>query len=224
MEISALVIAVCQAIGIAVMAAVSVIMLPRISALVGLIKTHGEGLLGEMRVTGQAARQTLQQLEHLTAELRRSDVVQRASNVLESAVAAVDRVNPLAAQMTSTLGEARELLDDATQTSQSVRSLAEDLASTNKELSALSTSLADIAVELKDRELAKKLTNALSDASILAADIGVLAEKANHFVESPIAGGIGRVVGKAFGGAKNKVGQLAASTHKNGNDGSAPDR
>jgi chromosome segregation ATPase len=208
-EMAATIIAICQAIGIAVMAAVSVIMLPRISMLVGLIKTHGEGLLGELRTTGQSARQTMLQLEHLTAELRRSDMIQRTSNVLESASGAVDRIEPLAAQMSSTLGEARGLLDDATQTSQSVRSLTEDLAATNRELSALSNSLADIAAELKDRELAKKLTNALSDASVLAADIGVLAEKANNFVDTPLVGGLGRAVGKALGGAKHKVAEMA---------------
>jgi hypothetical protein len=150
----------------------------------------------------------MQQLELLAVDLRSSGLAERAAAALDSANAAAGRIDPLAAEVTSTLGNARELLDDATQTSQSVRSLADDLVATNKELAALSAALADVAAGIKDHEVAGKLANVLSDTSVLAADIGILAENANTYLETgkPLVAGL-----RALGNARKRAAQLSSS-------------
>jgi hypothetical protein len=190
--------------------------LPRLAALLttGLrdLRQPVDGAVNELRETAQAARRSLTAVDMLLAEVRTSGVLARASAALDSANAAAGRIDPLAQQMATTLGNARELMDDATQTSQSVRGLAEDLAATNKELAALSGALTDVVSELRDHELAAKLTNVLSDTSVLAADIGVLAENANAFLETgkPLVTGIGRAMGNARARA-SKLGHSAAA-------------
>lgn len=115
----------------------------------------------------------------------------------------------LSEQLSSTLSEARELMDDATQTSQAVRTRVEDLAATQAELNALTRALADVAVEMRDKELAAKLSNLLSDTSLLAADIGILAQNATSLVESgkPLVDNVSSVVE----GAQRRVGGISAA-------------
>jgi chromosome segregation ATPase len=207
-DIALLVIAACQILGIAAFGIAAARILPLLAGLGQALKAQADSLQGELRTTTQAARSALVQMELLLAELRTSGLAQRAVAALDSANSAAGRIDPLAAQMASTLGEARELLDDATQTSQSVRGLAEDLAATNKELTALSGALADIAVSVRDNEVATKLGNVLADTSVLAADIGILAENANAFVETgkPLVAGL-----KALGRARSSATKLGGS-------------
>lgn len=207
-DIALLLIAACQLLGLFGLGFALARIVPQLGALGSQLNQHATSLQAELRTTAQAARQSLQQLELLAAELRSSGLAQRAIAALDSANAAAGRLDPLAAEMTSTLGNARELMDDATQTSQSVRSLADDLAATNKELSALSSALADIATGMKDHELAAKLSNVLSDTSVLTADIGMLAENANSYLESgkPLMAGL-----KALGSARKRAAQLGES-------------
>ena len=189
---------------------------PRIAALVASslqsVRQPIDSAIVELRETAQAARRSLTAVDLLLAEVRNSGVIQRAATALDSANTAAGRIDPLAAQMASTLGNARDLMDDATQTSQSVRGLAEDLAATNKELAVLSSALTDIASGLRDHDLAAKLTNVLSDTSVLAADIGILTENANAYLETgrPLMAGIGRVMGNARARAAN-LGNSAAA-------------
>jgi hypothetical protein len=207
-ELALLVIAACQVLGLIGLGVALGQLLPRLAGLGQQLKQQGDSLQSELRTTAQAARSALVQLELLMAELRNSGLAQRAVAALDSANAAAGRIDPLATQVASTLGGARELLDDATQTSQSVRGLAEDLAATNKELAALSASLADIATGLRDQDVAAKLGNVLADTSVLAADIGILAENANTYLETgkPLVAGL-----KALSGARKSAAQLGAS-------------
>jgi chromosome segregation ATPase len=207
-DIALLVVAACQVLGLLLLLVLAMRLPTQLSELGRQVGNRGDSLQAELRTTSQSARQALLQLELLASELRNSGLVARAAAVLDSAQAAAGRFDPLAAEMTHTLGDARELMDDATQTSQSVRSLADDLSATNKELAVLSATLADIAANLKDQDLAAKLTNVLADTSVLAADIGILAENANSYLETgkPLVDGI-----KALGRARRSASQLGSS-------------
>jgi hypothetical protein len=146
-----------------------------------------------------ALRKVLQNTDDVIQQIKEQQLVERTNEVLSSATGAAGRLDPLALDLQNTLSEARSLLDDATQTSQSVRARVDDLATMQSELTALTGALTDVAGELRDRELAAKLTNVLSDTSLLAADIGILAENANSYLESgkPLVSNIGGVVDSA---------------------------
>lgn len=156
-------------------------------------------LESQLHATLAATRQALLNLDGLTRELRESGLIAQAKATLASAHGAAGRLDPLADSLQATLSGARELLDDATQTSQSVRARVEDLAATQQELTALANALADVAGELRDNELAARLSNVLSDTSLLAADIGILAENANSYLEGskPLVSNISSVVSSA---------------------------
>jgi hypothetical protein len=145
------------------------------------------------------AQRALFQVEQLALQLRTAGIIERLSAALASAQATVGRIDPLAGQFSDTLTGARELLDDAKETSQSVRARVDDLAATQRELTALTSALTDVVGEVRDRELAKRLSDVLADTSLLAADIGVLAENASSMLEGgkPLVSGIGGVVGNA---------------------------
>lgn len=145
------------------------------------------------------AQRALFQVEQLALQLRTAGIIERLSAALASAQVTVGRIDPLAGQLSATLTGARELLDDAKETSQSVRARVDDLAATQRELTALTSALADVVGEVRDRELAKRLSDVLADTSLLAADIGVLAENASAMLEGgkPLMSGIGGVVGDA---------------------------
>jgi len=186
--------------------------IPGLAAAIASLRPPLDLAAAELRTTAEAARRSLTAVDMLLAEVRKSGVVTRAVAAIDSANSAAGRLDPLADQVASTLGNARELMDDATQTSQSVRGLAEDLAATNKELAALSGALTDVVAALRDHELAAKLTNVLADTSVLAADIGILAENANAYLETgrPLVNGIGRAMGNARARAA-KLGTSAAA-------------
>jgi ABC-type transporter Mla subunit MlaD len=164
-------------------------------------------LADELQNTLGAVQRALFHLEELGRELRDRELVEKLDLALQSAYGAVGRLDPLASGLEATLSDAREMLDDATQTSQSVRARVEDLAAVQAELSALTGAFTDVLKELRDRELAAKLTNVLSDASLLAADIGVLTENANSYLESgkPLVSNVGSVVASA----KTRAGSLS---------------
>jgi hypothetical protein len=70
-----------------------------------------------------------------------------------------------------------------------------------------------VAGELRDKELVARLSNVLSDTSLLAADIGVLAENANSFLGGgrPVLGSVSGVVSSArqrASGISTKLGAL----------------
>jgi hypothetical protein len=198
-DIALLVIAACQVLLLIGAAVAAPRLLAALAAAVRDLRQPVDGAVADLRDTAAAARRSLTAVDMLLSEVRSSGVLARAAAALDSANAAAGRIDPLAQQVATTLGNARELMDDATQTSQSVRGLAEDLAATNKELAALSGALTDIASGLRDHELAAKLTNVLSDTSVLAADIGILAENANAYLETgkPLVAGISRAMGSA---------------------------
>ena len=144
-------------------------------------------------------RHTLINVNGLIAELRQSELIEQAKLAMQSAHGAVDRIDPLATELQATLTNARTLLDDATETSQTVRARVEDFAATQKELTSLASAMTDVVSEVRDRELAAKLSNVLSDTSLLAADLGILTENANSYLESgrPLVSNIGGVVSSA---------------------------
>jgi hypothetical protein len=138
-------------------------------------------------------------MEALVSELRGSGLIVKASAAVDSVAGGVNKIDPLTADLSRTLTEARGLLDDATQTSQAVRTRVEDFAATQAELQHIARALADVAAEIRDQELAGKLSNVLSDTSLLAADLGMLTENASAVLEGgkPIVGSISRVVSSA---------------------------
>lgn len=166
-----------------------------------LLRARGplEELGNQARSTLSGLQRTLAQLEGLVSELRASGLVTKASAAVESVAGGVNKIDPLTADLTRTLTEARSLLDDATQTSQAVRTRVEDFAATQAELQHIARALADVATEIRDQELAGKLANVLNDTSLLAADIGMLTENANSMIEGgkPLVGGISKVVSSA---------------------------
>jgi methyl-accepting chemotaxis protein len=144
-------------------------------------------------------RQSLLGLDQLVLSLRDSGLIDEARLTLRKASGAAGRIDPLADDLTATLSNARGLIDDATQTSQSLRARVDDLAATQRELTELAGALAQIAGELRDRELAAKLENVLSDTSLLAADLGLLAQNANNVLDGgkPLLNNITGVVSGA---------------------------
>ncbi len=156
-------------------------------------------LTDHLQATTDGAQRTMLQIEELVRELREKDLVDKLDAALSDARGAVGRIDPLATDLSNTLTDARGLLDDATQTSQSVRARIEDLAATQAELNALTSALTDVISEVRDREVAGKLANVLSDTSLLTADIGILTENANSYLEhgKPLVGNIRNVVDNA---------------------------
>ena len=69
--------------------------------------------------------------------------------------------------------------------------------------------LADVLNDVRDMELAQRLSNVLADTSLLAADIGLLAENTNSMLDSgrPLVSGIGHVVGDA----KRRAGGISST-------------
>ena len=162
------------------------------------------GLAGDMQDALHGMQRALQSVEELGNELKQRGFVEKAISAMESAEGAVGKIDPLAADFRETLADARTLLDDVTQTSQSVRARVEDLAAMQSEITALSGTLRDVIGELRDRELATKLANVLSDTSLLAADIGILAENANSYLER------GRPLVRSISGVVDNARQRAA--------------
>jgi methyl-accepting chemotaxis protein len=216
-ELALTIIAVCQALGLLLLAALAF-------AALGPLRKLGDGLGPAM----SALQAALTKLDGLLAELKDNRVVSKAASTLDSLSGGAGQLEPLAQnvkttlegvqatltgvqgtlseaklmlgeQLTATLVEARGLMDDATQTSQAVRTRVEDLAATQHELNAMAKALADVAYDLRDKELASKLTNLLSDTSVLAADIGMLAQNANSLVEQgrPLISNVSDVVSDA---------------------------
>lgn len=187
--------------GLIIAACLGLLCLLQLIAVAALLRAGGP--LRELSTQAQATltglTRTLGQLEALLTELRQSGIVAKASAAVESVSGGAGKLDPLAADLARTLTEARAMLDDATQTSQAVRGRVEDFAATQRELTELARALADVACELRDKELAGKLANVLSDTSLLAADLGVLAENASSIIEGgrPLVGGISRVVDSA---------------------------
>jgi methyl-accepting chemotaxis protein len=130
------------------------------------------------------ARTSLINLDSTVRELREARLVEKAAQALAGASGAVGRIDPLATELSATLSGARDLLDDVAQTSQSVRARVDDLAATQHELNALTGTLADVAGQLRDAGLVDKLGNILHDAALLAADVGMLTENVNHYLET----------------------------------------
>jgi len=171
------------------------------------------GFESQLRGTLASLSQALLNLDGLVRDLRESGLIEQARQTLSTASGAAGRIDPLADDLKATLSDAREMLDDATQTSQSVRARVEDLATTQKELTALAGALADVAGELRDKELVARLSNVLSDTSLLAADIGTLAENANGILggSKPVLSSVSGVVHSArerAGGISTKLGAL----------------
>jgi uncharacterized protein YoxC len=156
-------------------------------------------LADELQNTLGSLQRALFQVEQLGSQLRQAGVVDKLNVALLGAQGAVGRIDPLAGQLSATLSDARDLLGDAKVTSQSVRARVDDLAAVQTELTALATALADVAAEIRDREVAKRLADVLADTSLLAADIGVLAENATSMLDSgkPLVSNLGSVVGDA---------------------------
>ena len=166
-----------------------------------------------------SAQASLANIDGVVRDLRESRLVEKASQALEGASGAVGRIDPLATELSATLTEARGLLDDATQTSQSVRARVDDLAATQTELNALTGTLADVAGQLRDAQLADKLGNILHDAALLAADVGMLTENVNHYLETgkPLVNNLSGIVSRArerAGKVTSAIGGLKDSAEK----------
>ncbi len=187
-ETSLLIIAIAQILLFIVMFVGMMVILPRLGS-----------LLSQVESTLQALKGTLVSTDEVVKDVQNRRVIEKVLVALSSASGAVDKVEPLASELKETMAGARGLLDDATQTSQSVRARIEDLAATQTELNSLVKALTDVSCELRDNELARKLTNVLGDASLLAADIGILTENANSYLESgkPLMNNISSVVNNA---------------------------
>lgn len=156
-------------------------------------------LLDKALTTLVSVQRALLQIEELARELRERGIAEKVATVLNKAETA--------------LGGMDEMLDDATQTSQSVRARVDDLAAAQSELSGLAAALTDVISDVRDRELAGKLSNVLTDTSLLAADIGILTENANSYLEhgKPLVDNIGGVVDSArkrAGGISTSLGAL----------------
>ncbi len=182
------VIAICQALGIIVLLVLAI----RVGTMAGSVG-------GRLEKNLDALQKALGNLDGLLADLRDRGVIGKAAAALDSASGAANRIDPLAAELSTTMQGVRELLDDATQTSQSLRARVEDLAAMQSELTAMTRALTDVSCELRDKELAAKLANVLSDTSLLAADIGILTENANSYLErgKPLVSNIESVVSSA---------------------------
>jgi len=153
----------------------------------------------ELQATLSSVQRALFQLEALAGQMRQSGTVDKLNSALSTAQGAAGRIDPLAGELGKALESTREMLDDVKETSQSVRVRVEDLAAAQSELTALASALTDVVSSVRDRELAEKLANVLSDTSLLAADLGVLAENATTMLESgkPLVSNLGNVVGDA---------------------------
>jgi len=156
-------------------------------------------LIEDLRGTLSGTQRALFHIEELVRELRDRNIAEHMATVLAKAETA--------------LGGMDEMLDDATQTSQSVRARVDDLAATQAELSGMAAALTDVISDVRDRELATKLGNVLTDTSLLAADIGILTENANSYLEhgKPLVDNIGNVVDSArrrAGGISTSLGAL----------------
>lgn len=156
-------------------------------------------LVDDAQLTLVSLQRALVQVEGLARELRERGLAEQLTAVLAKAETA--------------LGGMDEMLDDATQTSQSVRARVDDLAAAQSELSGLASALTDVISDVRDRELAGKLSNVLTDTSLLAADIGILTENANSYLEhgKPLVDNIGGVVDSArkrAGGISTSLGAL----------------
>src|SRR5690606_3204138 len=108
--LSLTIIAAAQLCGLLVLIIITAVLLPKLSA-----------LLAELKGTAGEAKQTLKTAESLVRSVQDQDILRKVGGTLDNARVAVGRIEPLAAQLEQTLGEARTLLDDATQTSQSAR-------------------------------------------------------------------------------------------------------
>jgi len=156
-------------------------------------------LVDKAETTLVSLQRALLQVEELARELRERGLAEQLATVLAKAETA--------------LGGMDVMLDDATQTSQSVRARVDDLAAAQSELSGLAAALTDVISDVRDRELAGKLSNVLTDTSLLAADIGILTENANSYLEhgKPLVDNIGGVVDSArrrAGGISTSLGAL----------------
>lgn len=196
------VIAICQALGIIVLLVLAI----RMGGMAGSVG-------GRLEKNLDALQKAVNNLDGLLADLRDRGVVGKAAAALDSASGAANRIDPLAAELSTTMQGVRELLDDATQTSQSLRARVDDLAAMQSELTAMTRALTDVSCELRDKELAGKLANVLSDTSLLAADIGVLTENANSYLErgKPLVSNIETVVSSAkqrAGGISGALGSI----------------
>jgi len=183
----------------------------------------------EAGIALKGLQRTLFHVEELLREVREKGLVDRigaalgglelalgkADSALAQAETAVGRIDPLADDLKRTMTEARELMDDATQTSQSVRARVDDLAAMQAELTALASALTDVAADVRNKELAEKLGNVLSDTSLLAADIGILTENANSYLEHgrPLVSNIAGVVKNARERAGGISATLSALRH-----------
>ena len=175
-----------------------VILLVLVAVVTGVLPRLRE-LSDSVLTTLGGLQRALYQVETLGKSLQDSGAVDKLSSALSQAQGAVGKIEPLTADLSNTLTNARELLDDAKETSQSVRARVDDLAATQAELTALASALTDVVSEVRDRELAAKLANVLADTSLLASDLGVLAENASSMLDSgkPLVSNISHVVGDA---------------------------
>lgn len=196
-----MIIAVCQGLGVLVLLVLAI----RLGGMAGGVGTRIEKSL-------DALQQAVGHLDGLLNDLRDRGVVGKAAAALDSASGAANRIDPLAAELSTTMQGVRELLDDATQTSQSLRARVDDLAAMQSELTAMTRALTDVSCELRDKELAGKIANVLSDTSLLAADIGILTENANSYLErgKPLVSNIESVVSSAKHRASGISGALGS--------------
>lgn len=187
-ELSLTIIAAAQVLGGLLFLVTAMLLLPRLT-----------GMLGDLQEALKELKRTLRTAESLVRDVQDQNIMLKVSGTLDNARTAVARIEPLAAQLEQTIGEARTLLDDATQTSQSARARIDDLATMQKDITALSGSLADITSDLHDRDLSRRITNLLSDISLLTADIGILTENANSYLEmgKPLVSNVAEVVSSA---------------------------
>lgn len=170
-----------------------------LAVLVSFIAARGRELMENLNSLLDNVRNSLFNVDNVVRDLKEQQLIAKASAALEGASGAVTRIDPLVTDLTDTLSNARGLLDDATQTSQSVRARVDDLAATQNELNTLTGSLTDIASQLRDADIGNKLGNILHDASLLAADVGMLTENVNHYLET------GKPLVKSLSGVVNRT-------------------
>ncbi len=189
-----------------------------LTVVASIVLARGREIADQVGGLLASAQTSLANIDGVVRELREARLVEKASQALAGAAGAAGRIDPLATELSATLSGARELLDDATQTSQSVRARVDDLAATQAELNALTGTLADVAGRLRDAQLVDKLGNILHDAALLAADVGMLTENVNHYLETgkPLVNNLSSIVNRtreragkvtsAIGGLKHDAG------------------
>jgi ABC-type transporter Mla subunit MlaD len=126
-----------------------------------------------------------------------------------------DRLQPLADDVSGAVGKSGELMDDALATSKALRARVEDLEATQSEANQLLGRLNDVTQDVHELELAAKLKDVMHDLTLLTADMGILAENANSYLEhgKPLVRNLSDVVESARGRAGGIGDKIAAIRH-----------